>query len=139
MIKAYLCTSDPVCPSGAHPSSSFFDKCQTITRLYIFNKLLYIVLLYISRLSLPLFFLEWTNKPTQRTGRDIHSNFVIYLQFRSYSIDSRIRLKVKRPRLPISSAFKKKNRRRCIILPDMVNLTKEKQHCFDDVCVCDCY
>ncbi len=59
MIKVHLCTSDSV---SIRSTLSRLDKCQTIAFLYIFNKLVYIFLLYMSRLSLSL--AEWTITPT---------------------------------------------------------------------------
>lgn len=120
-----------------HPLIPLLDKCQTIAFLHIFNKLLYIFLLYMSRLSLSFFFQNGQSY-RHRRGRNIHSYFVIYLQFLSYSIIKRIYIKVKRHliyRYINGQYIFLKTRGRNIILPDMVDSTKEKQHCFNVECM----
>jgi hypothetical protein len=47
-----VCVRPTLC---VHPLVALLNKCQTIAFLYIFNKLLYIFLLYMSRLSLSFF------------------------------------------------------------------------------------
>jgi len=67
-----------------------------------------------------------------------NNSFVIYLQFLSYSIINRIYIKVKRHLIYhyINGQYIfLKTRGRNIILPDMVDSTKEKQHCFNVECM----
>jgi len=114
-----------------YPFIPLLDKCQTIAFLYIFNKRLYIFLLYMSRLSLSFFFSNGQSY-RHRRGRNIYIHTLSFIcNFSHIRSPSAYMYKGQTSTFAIIitvNIFKKNHRRRNIILPDMVDSTKEKQH-----------